>query len=145
MSINQFDIIAEILSLQDSKTVITSRIKQLNSIEYKIERYQKGDLAGGMPINKCLNDLFGVRIIIDEIYDDKELREYLAERYPKLKVIDSSKDRYKATHLYFYNDNYSFPWELQIWKKVDESGNLLSHKKYKQGYTIWENRYKAKQ
>lgn len=36
-------------------------------------------------------------------------------------------------------DNYDFPWELQIWNPEDEQSNKKSHEKYKQGYTTWES------
>lgn len=41
-------------------------------------------------------------------------------------------------YLEFSKDNYSFPWELQIWNRIDEESNLESHKKYKQDYVRWE-------
>lgn len=57
-------------------------------------------------------------------------------------VLDSSKQDYRAIHLYFKKDNYSFPWELQIWNECDSERNLISHKKYKQEYTAWEKKNK---
>ena len=97
-----------------------------------------------MPINKCCNDLFGIRIIIKEDYSLEEIINHVKACYPDLKVIDSSKNEYKAIHVYFSENNYSFPWELQIWTEKYEMKNLNSHKKYKQGYTIWEERIASK-
>mgnify|MGYP003378714322 FL=1 len=45
---------------------ITFRIKTVNSIQYKIENYTKKHECGKIPINKCLNDLLGFRIICSE-------------------------------------------------------------------------------
>ncbi|WP_270613221.1 hypothetical protein [Coprococcus sp. AM97-35] len=118
------------------------RIKQLNSIEYKISRYNTGDLKGKVPINKCLNDLFGVRIIIDSSFTHDDLADHLKAKYSMLKLTNASKNGYIASHLYFMMDNQLFPWKLQIWQKQDEMNNLASHKLYKQDYTSWENNYK---
>jgi hypothetical protein len=53
------------------------------------------------------------------------------------------RNKYIATHVYFKKDNFSFPWELQIWNKKDEEENILSHKMYKQHYIKWENNNKG--
>ena len=50
-----------------------------------------------------------------------------------------------ATHIYFQGlrgDNFSFPWELQIWSKSDEKKNIDSHYKHKQSYKEWPEKYK---
>lgn len=49
---------------------------------------------------------------------------------------------YIASHIYIMSVNQLFPWELQIWKKVNERSNLDSHKKYKQEYITWEKDFK---
>ena len=47
---------------------VTSRVKALNSIQYKIENYRLNHENGKIPIKKCLNDLLGFRIIfLDDI------------------------------------------------------------------------------
>ena len=132
MAAHQLDVLQEISSLQSDVSRISVRIKQLNSIEYKIYRYNVGELRGKVPINKCLNDLFGMRIIMDDSFTHDDLKEH----------IDASKKEYVASHLYIKPSNQLFPWELQIWKKEDERNNLESHKLYKQDYTSWENEYK---
>lgn len=127
--------------------VINNRIKAQNSIEYKIDRFQKEKEQGKMSINKCLNDLFGLRIIIDEEFNIEEvfqdLKLHLTRKYNGLKCISSIKGDYRAIHIYFKIDNFSFPWELQIWSRKDEQKNLNSHKEYKQEYTQWENKNKG--
>lgn len=142
MAAHQLDVLQEISSLQSDVSRISVRIKQLNSIEYKIYRYNVGELRGKVPINKCLNDLFGMRIIMDDSFTHDDLKEHIEESYPDMKLTDASKKEYVASNLYIKPSNQLFPWELQIWKKEDERNNLESHKLYKQDYTSWENEYK---
>lgn len=53
---------------------INTRIKAPNSIEYKIEKYVLNHEDGNIPINKCLNDLFGLRVILAEDVSHKEIQ-----------------------------------------------------------------------
>ena len=119
---------------------VTARVKAQNSIEYKIQNYKTDRHEfGKVPINKCVNDLFGVRIILESLLTFEEIRAFIEKTYPdKYRCIDSSKLDYKAVHLYFRENNQSFPWELQIWNRCDVESNFASHKKYKQEYTTWE-------
>jgi len=122
------------------------RVKTQNSTESKLSTYMGNDntlkrenLGGKVPINKCLNDLFGIRYVFrNRSYEFIKIIEHINEVFPKLKVIDSSKNGYKAVHVYFKVDNFSFPWELQIWNEEDYSQNKSSHGIYKQEYTTWE-------
>lgn len=117
------------------------RVKVRNSIDYKLKGYKTERHEHGMvPVNKCLNDLFGARIILPGPLTFEEVQAFISETFPeeRYRCIDSSKREYRATHLYFRNGNYVFPWELQIWNTCDTGPNLASHKKYKQGYTSWE-------
>lgn len=123
---------------------VSARVKAQNSIEYKIQNYKTGcHEFGRVSVNKCFNDLFGIRIILKDLLTYDEISSFIEDQYGnKYKCIDSSKLDYKATHLYFKENNQSFPWELQIWNSCDESNNLASHRLYKQGYTIWEEESK---
>lgn len=128
--------------LDFEKSTIRSRVKTQNSIATKIKIYSGEEhFYGEIPIKKCLNDLLGFRIIIDDAFDFSNIEKYINNNYKFLKCIDSSKNGYSATHIYFSKRgcNYYFPWELQIWRSEDEKSNLDSHKKYKQSYTKWEN------
>ena len=135
------------ITLQLSKVCsypVTARVKTQNSIEYKIQSY-KTELHeyGKVPIIKCINDLFGVRILLEAALTFEDIHNFIKEFYPvKCRCIDSTKLDYKAVHLYFKKDNQSFPWELQIWNQCDANSNFASHKKYKQGYTDWEKESK---
>lgn len=123
------------------KNEINTRVKAQNSIEYKINNYMTGKHEyGTVPINKCFNDLYGIRIIFNNNVDHNKIKCFIENKYKKeLKCIDSSKEEgYVATHVYFKNDNYSFLWELQIWDKLHEKSNIKLHEQYKQEYTKWE-------
>ena len=99
---------------------------------------------GKIPINKCFNDLLGIRIICNKQLTYEEILKLVDMKYSDLKCIDSSKYEYKATHIYFKKDNNTFQWELQVWNKVDEANNINSHERYKQNYVKWENENKER-
>lgn len=125
------------------KSEINSRVKSQNSIEYKINNYMSEKHNNGKnPINKCFNDLYGIRIILSGSFKYDEIKEFVEKRY-SLKCINSSKGEYVATHIYFKKNNYSFQWELQVWDKEHEINNIRSHEKYKQDYTKWEKENKG--
>lgn len=118
---------------------INTRVKTPNSITQKIYTYYNGKLNGKMPINKCLNDLFGIRFILSYNLSVDDMIKHISQTFPKLKCIDASKEAgYKAIHVYFADNNSEFPWELQIWHSLDEIRNIELHKIYKQDYTSWE-------
>lgn len=124
----------------DSPYRLVSRTKSPDSIVAKIMyyRHEKSE-RGRVSINKCLNDLLGLRIFVSGFAHEentKKLGEMLAKY--SIKVHNSCKGEYRATHLYFQNkNNRLFPWELQIWNQEDEEKNLASHAVHKQDYTTW--------
>lgn len=142
LSDNALDLTLSFTKLNLNSNVNT-RIKLRNSIEYKLDNYIKNHNNGEGPINKCFNDIFGIRIILENNIEYEKLKEFIDKKYNYLKCIDSSKDEYIATHIYFKRDNYTFPWELQIWEKSNELSNIKSHEKYKQEYVKWEKENKG--
>ena len=124
---------------------VTSRVKAQNSIEYKMHNYMSEKHGyGKVPLNKCFNDLYGIRIIFKEHVEFNDIKNFIEDRYDgKLKCNDSSKGDYAATHIYFKNGNDSFQWELQVWDKEHEKSNIISHEHYKQDYTKWERANKG--
>jgi len=129
-----------------SNDTASFRIKMLNSVGQKIERYETQEHQyGEIPIGKCFNDLLGTRIILKEEHSHSDIVKFLSEQFDiKYKCIDSSKQEYKATHIYFKDfekPNKCFQWELQIWNVYNSETNIRSHKKYKQYYAKWENQY----
>lgn len=139
----QFKLLPGISQLQ-SADKIHARIKQANSIQNKINIYMNRSIKGKVPINKCFNDLLGFRIIINADFSFEQLNEHIHECFDSLKLIDSTKNGYKAYHIYLQSGNKLFPWELQVWQKSNENSNLESHHKYKQDYTTWEKKYNNK-
>ena len=128
----------------ENNSKVNTRVKEQNSIIFKIDNYSSRieHEYGKTPVQKCLNDLYGLRIILDKVCTHDEIRSYISKKYPKLKCIDGSKQNYIATHVYFKKNNHSFWWELQIWLKNNERDNIASHRKYKQDYVRWEQQTK---
>ena len=140
---NNIQLLMDFKEFSTSSETVNIRTKTKNSIEYKIKRYTEKDEGGEIPINKCLNDLFGIRLISNKLLEYKDILKLVKEKSENLKCIDSSKKDYVATHIYFKKDNYSFQWELQIWNKINEMDNIVSHEKYKQDYVRWEKESKG--
>ena len=140
---NNIQLLMDFKKFNSKNATVNIRTKAKNSIEFKIENYIKNHEDGKVPISKCFNDLFGIRIICGEDISFSEASKLINAKYKNLKCIDSTKNDYKATHIYFKKDNYTFQWELQIWNKEDETNNIISHEKYKQDYVKWENENKG--
>lgn len=140
---NNIQLIIDFKKYNTASSKVNIRTKAKNSIEYKIENYMKKHENGKIPINKCFNDLFGIRIICSDEVTYEQVENMIKNRYKDLKCIKAyRKEKYKATHIYFKKNNFAFQWELQIWNKCDEINNISSHEKYKQDYVIWENKNK---
>lgn len=128
-----------IIQEKEFSNVVNTRVKALNSIQYKIQNYELNHENGKIAVKKCLNDIFGIRMIFNDDIDYNEIKEYIETNFPNLKCIESKRENYYAIHIYFGNDdNYKFQWELQLWDKKHEETNLESHARYKQDYTRWE-------
>lgn len=126
---------------------ITSRVKNHNSIEEKIDDYcRKRVQRGEVSVNKCLNDLFGIRIIIDcESLDDDDLTSMTDSFGNALTLEDKDVPArgdippYIAKHIYFKQSNEDYRWELQIWRTADQENNHESHRKHRYIYRGWES------
>lgn len=140
---NNIQLLMDFKQFNSEISKVNIRTKTKNSIEFKIKNYNDNHENGKIPIEKCLNDLFGIRIICSQKFNYDEIVNFIKEKHKKLKCIDSSKKDYKATHIYFKQDNFNFQWELQIWNKEDEINNINSHEKYKQDYAKWEKENKG--
>ena len=140
---NNIQLVMDFKRFNNEEQKVNTRVKTKNSIEFKIKNYIKNHENGKVSINKCFNDIFGIRIICLEKLTYEQIAEFIQQNHKDLKCINSSKQEYKATHIYFKEDNYNFQWELQIWNKDDEENNMKSHEKYKQDYIRWENENKG--
>lgn len=124
---------------QKFSCVVNTRVKAQNSIQYKIENYELNHENGKIALNKCLNDIYGIRMIFIEDINYDDIKLFIDKNFPRLKCIKSARGEYEAIHIYFVkDDNMKFQWELQLWDKKHEKSNLESHARYKQGYTKWE-------
>lgn len=121
---------------------VTRRVKDHNSIQYKLKRYMSEEHANGhVALRKCLNDIMGFRIIFNGDYEFQYLKKIVNDNFDNMRVVPSIHGDYKATHVYFATkNNKRFVWELQMWNKSDEEKNLTSHHKNKQEYIVWENK-----
>ena len=140
---NNIQLIMDFKKFNSENAKINIRTKSKNSIEYKIKNYIENHENGKIPIEKCLNDLFGIRIFCGQKLTYEQIKEFINQKYNKLKCIYSLRQEYKATHIYFKQDNFNFQWELQLWNKEDEINNINSHEKYKQDYVKWEKENKG--
>lgn len=141
------NIMDNIYDIYGLKLNIRGRTKDYMSIIYKLNRIIKHN-GGKYPIQKCLNDLLGYRIIDENysnnIYSIIQYLEWAKNNNYRIRHIKRDKDGYKGYHIYFLGpNNYSFPIELQIWDSKDEQNNLKSHKIYKQDYIKWVKIYKS--
>lgn len=140
-----FDILGRIE--KECNINIKGRIKNDDSIMLKIGKKAKQE-DGKFPINKCLNDLLGFRIIDSEYGTNiAPLKVYLDDiiknKKARIRQMKRNNGAYSAYHVYFRGENnYFFPVELQIWDKKDEKSNLASHVIYKKEYTSWPQDYK---
>lgn len=149
-----FELIKQLKYLKEERYLsnFSCRTKNLNSIDAKLIGYIESEIHnyGEVPTIKCFNDLLGFRYIYpkDENITIPNLLVIIKDLGLKdnIKVIDSDKiDGYKAIHIYFKYDNYSFPWELQLWKEADAQNNKENHEKYKQKYVTREIEYKTEE
>ena len=126
--------------------VVNSRVKNINSVQEKYDDYLSyRPEKGKIQVNKCFNDLFGVRAIIDcDNLSTDNVRDALKD-HTNVEVHDKSPSKgkecikYTATHLYFKENNYEFRWELQIWESKNERTNQESHKTHRYKYRDWES------
>lgn len=121
----------------DSIGIRRSRVKEKISLMQKIYKNIDYDKNGSsyIYITRCVNDVFGARIIVDNIADTKALIDELMLAFPKLRVTNANKSTgYKAIHLYTNPSKGCLPWELQIWQACDEISNTALHAEYKRDY-----------
>lgn len=126
------------------------RVKQKESIQNKLLAYYLTKNGGKIPVQKCLNDMLGFRLVFSDFDPDsvafKEMMANLKSELSLMKWYSRDKEGYKGTHIYFKNgDNIYFPWELQIWNKADSKSNEDAHDEHKakRSYITWPKEYKA--
>ncbi|MHA7612282.1 nucleotidyltransferase family protein [Weissella viridescens] len=116
---------------------LVSRIKLKDSIYKKLHQYSLREIkTGRIFMIKCLNDLMGFRIILENVDENKdEIRKLLEEKKSSetlWRYYERNDGDYIGIHCYFKVNNLCFPWELQIWDKKWEKKNLEDHKRHEQ-------------
>lgn len=135
----------EILYLSTLNNIEHMRVKQFNSILFKLVNYQTklvNGKSGTIALNKCLNDILGLRVITEKAFAFEDVRRMVKENYLSFKCIEAIRGEYKAIHIYIKEDNYHYLWEIQLWYIDDVKKNYESHKQHKQAYTKWEELFK---
>lgn len=127
------------LSNEYRELYLRVRDKERKSLKEKIVRYKTSTEEGKVPIQKCINDLLGFRIVTNADYRNNADFKKMCEKLKKDKVIYSFYTRtdedYKGIHLYFKNkSNLYLPWELQIWHQGHMRSNYESHLLHKKNY-----------
>ncbi|HBG7379650.1 hypothetical protein NMF83_05670 [Clostridioides difficile] len=126
---NKDDIFKEIRNISrylnsrkiDFKFPVSYRIKSYHSCLIKYDKYYPN-----MELNKCFNDLLGIRIIVDSYYElfEQDLSSF---RLADMRTGKANDDGYRGVHLYYQKSNFHYPIELQINTKVDRQINDLLH------------------
>ena len=104
------------------------RIKSKHSTAIKYAK-SKGD----SPVDKILNDLFGMRIVVDSYEPFLQKEEMF--RSVDMRNGKANDDGYRGLHLYFQIDRKHYPIEIQINTFFDRQlNNWLHAYTYKKGY-----------
>lgn len=127
-------IVGRLSDIQNKFVGIRSRIKQAESISEKLLYYMTDvHEFGKVPLNKCLNDFLGFRILVidlESVYGALKCDNRVTNI---TKMYLRTDGDYSGIHLYFKNGNNKFfPWELQIWDIEQSSSNEISHREHKQ-------------
>ena len=84
---NNIQLMMDFKKFNTDNATINIRTKAKNSIEFKIENYIKNHEDGKIPINKCFNDLFGIRIICNEELSFDKIVKLINNKYSNIEHI----------------------------------------------------------
>lgn len=101
------------------ENLIGSRFKSEDSI---MRKYEKTLRTGG-GFKQCFNDVLGFRLKFED-YPETFPEFYRVVDLRNGKKID---DGYRAIHLYYQRDSWSYPIEIQLWCGRDYPFNTWSH------------------
>lgn len=101
------------------ENLIGFRFKSDDSI---LRKYEKVLRTGG-GFKQCFNDVLGFRLKFDEY--PTEFPDYF--RVVDLRQGKQVDDGYRAIHLYYQRDSWSYPIEVQLWCGRDFCFNIWSH------------------
>ncbi|MEF7456982.1 hypothetical protein [Pediococcus pentosaceus] len=115
-----------------------SRVKKYKTVLLKLNHYKNrentvnkdGKRMGTLYIGKSLNDLFGVRIFVNNLNENSSAVLHLLKNCG-IKSIKRPYERndgyYRAIHLYLKDSNTHFSWEIQLWDVTCIEKNDLAH------------------
>lgn len=143
-----FEDLSEDIQYDALNIILRNRVKYEDSAFNKIYYYRFGKPNPAVPLKKCMNDLNGFRIIVDDDFEYEELlHNILNDKNLTIKFSRNyvrRENNYQAIHLNIMNGkNIYFPWEIQIWNKKDQYQNEESHKEHKakRKYIKWTPGY----
>lgn len=106
------------------------RIKKFEVVIEKLNH----NLNSHKYVSKILNDLFGERIILDNVIhkeqEIKKLLDNLKEESIIYRYYYRSDGNYHAFHCYLQDTNNQLPWEFQIWDSSNAVANYLEHDRH---------------
>lgn len=90
------------------------RVKSADSLRYKVSR-RYGEMCVSSSL--CVNDVIGFRFLVKDFRDIGDIPDWFT-------VVDMSNgkvcdDGYRAVHLYYAPDEYSYAVEIQFWAERD--------------------------
>ncbi len=120
----------------DYTIIDRTRVKERLSIDQKIDSYCNRAERGRVIIHKCLNDLYGIRVVMESSIDCDTLVQELKRIFPeKVKITNATKkEGYKGVHVYTPAIKGHFKWELQIWDRESYINNINLHESHKRRY-----------
>ena len=77
---NNIQLVMDFKQFNSEFSKVNIRTKTKNSIEFKIKNYNDNHENGKIPIEKCLNDLFGIRIICSQELNYDEIVNFIKEK-----------------------------------------------------------------
>lgn len=81
------------------------RLKSLASLQNKIEKYYRGKLSGRIPIQKCVNDILGFRIILKQDCSQEPSFIQMCDDHKRNNIIRKyyfkDDSGYRGMHIYF--------------------------------------------
>lgn len=120
---------------KEDNSILRYRSKLMDTTVKKMEQYARREQEiGTIPVYKCLNDLFGARLVLKNVNKETDkINNLLIQNKVNKKLkwyYYRNQDGYKSYQCYFQMNNKVLPWELQIWDSKDRQNNIQAHLKH---------------
>lgn len=100
-------------------------------LEQTVDTKMAHNLNRHLYVSKLLNDLFGARLILNDLNRHQAELLSLLQDVQKNGLISRFYERkdglYRGYHCYFQDSNKHLAWELQLWDGEDKKTNFLAH------------------